>query len=105
LNRQFAAAYDKAVGKTPRLSLYHPVMWDAMHILYSALEAQRGAKFDPDKFMAHARGMAFESPRGPVSIDKATGDIVQNTYIRRVERVNGVLQNVEFDVVPNVPAR
>ena len=105
LNREFAAAYEKAVGKTPRLSLYHPVMWDAMHILYSALEAQRGTKFDADKFMAHARGMAFESPRGPIAIDKVTGDIVQNTYIRRVERVNGVLQNVEFDVVKNVPAK
>lgn len=105
MNREFAAAYEKAVGKTPRLSLYHPTMWDAMHVIYSALEAQRGASFDPQKFMAHAKGMAFESPRGPVSIDKDTGDLVQNTYIRRVERVNGVLQNVEFDTIKNVPAK
>jgi branched-chain amino acid transport system substrate-binding protein len=105
LNREFAAAYEKAVGKTPRMSMYHVVIWDSMHVIYSALEKQRGAKFNPDKFMADARSMAFESPRGPISFDKQTGDITQNTYIRRVERVNGVLQNIEFDTIANVPAK
>ena len=52
--------------------------------------------------MAPAKGMTWASPRGPVSIDPATRDIVQNVYIRKVERVDGVLQNVEFDTVPAV---
>ena len=42
------------------------------------------------------KGMAWESPRGPISIDPDTRDIVQNVYIRRVERVGGELYNVEF---------
>jgi len=40
--------------------------------------------------------MSWESPRGPISIDPQTRDIVQNEYIRRVEKVNGELYNVEF---------
>jgi branched-chain amino acid transport system substrate-binding protein len=42
------------------------------------------------------KGMAWESPRGPISIDPDTRDIVQNIYIRKVERVGGELYNVEF---------
>jgi branched-chain amino acid transport system substrate-binding protein len=44
------------------------------------------------------RGQQFESPRGPVMIDPQTRDIVQDVYIRKVERVGGKLYNVEFDV-------
>jgi len=46
--------------------------------------------------MSAVKGMKWMSPRGPILIDPKTRDIVQNVYIRRVERVNGVLQNVEF---------
>ena len=46
--------------------------------------------------------MKWESPRGPISIDPATRDIVQNVYIRRVEKVGNNIVNVEFDTVPNV---
>jgi branched-chain amino acid transport system substrate-binding protein len=42
------------------------------------------------------------SPRGPIMIDPATRDIVQNVYIRRVEKQNGVLSNVEFATIPQV---
>jgi branched-chain amino acid transport system substrate-binding protein len=42
------------------------------------------------------KGMAWESPRGPVSIDPETRDIVQNIYVRKVEKVDGELYNVEF---------
>jgi branched-chain amino acid transport system substrate-binding protein len=44
------------------------------------------------------KGMRWESPRGPISIDRETRDIVQNIYIRRVERVGGELYNTEFAV-------
>ena len=74
-------------------------------VLYAGMEAQRGQKFDADKFMAAIRARKFESPRGPFMLDKATGDIIQNAYVRRVERRDGVLQNVEFDTIPDVPAK
>ena len=66
-----------------------------------SLNAQAGTSFDPDKFMAFVRGRSFESPRGPVSIDKTNGDITQNVYIRRAEKIDGVLQNVEIETLPN----
>jgi branched-chain amino acid transport system substrate-binding protein len=50
-----------------------------------------------DKFMDALKGLSFESPRGPIEIDPATRDIVQTVYIRKTERVNGQLVNVEFD--------
>lgn len=46
--------------------------------------------------MPAMKGMAWESPRGPMSIDRVTGEVVQNIYIRKVEKVNGELQNVEI---------
>jgi branched-chain amino acid transport system substrate-binding protein len=46
--------------------------------------------------------MSWESPRGTIAIDPETRDVVQDIYIRRVERVNGRLQNVEFDKVEKV---
>jgi len=59
-------------------------------------------KFDPDKFMAAVKGKQFDSPRGPITLDKTTGDIVQNAYIRKVERKDGVLQNMEFETIKDV---
>jgi len=47
------------------------------------------------------KGMAWESPRGPISIDADTRDIIQNIYIRKVEKVGGELYNVEFATIPN----
>jgi branched-chain amino acid transport system substrate-binding protein len=48
------------------------------------------------------KGMAWESPRGPISIDPRTRDIVQNVYIRKIETVNGAPWAVEFETFPNV---
>jgi branched-chain amino acid transport system substrate-binding protein len=56
-----------------------------------------GRDVSGDKVMAALKGLQFESPRGPIEIDAATRDIVQTVYIRRTERVNGELVNVEFD--------
>jgi branched-chain amino acid transport system substrate-binding protein len=52
--------------------------------------------------MATVRGMKFESPRGPLTIDASTRDAVQNVYLWRLELVNGQLENVEFETVPMV---
>lgn len=104
LNKEFVASYQKEFGASPRMSITSVVQWDSLQVLYAGLEALRGQKFDPDKFIAAVKSRKFESPRGPFSIDKTNGDILQNAYIRRVERVNGELQNVEFETIKDVPA-
>jgi branched-chain amino acid transport system substrate-binding protein len=67
-----------------------------MHLIYEALK-KTGGDTDGDKLMAAIKGMAWESPRGPISIDPETRDIVQNIYIRKVEKKGGELYNVEFE--------
>ena len=69
--------------------------YDGMHLIYEALKKTNGDT-DGDKLMAAIKGMAWESPRGPISIDPETRDIVQNIYIRKVEKKDGELYNVEF---------
>jgi branched-chain amino acid transport system substrate-binding protein len=70
--------------------------YDGMHLIYEALKKTAG---DPggEALVAAMKGMAWESPRGPISIDPDTRDIIQDIYIRRVERVDGELYNVEFE--------
>jgi branched-chain amino acid transport system substrate-binding protein len=72
-----------------------------MHLIEAALEATKG-NADGQALIDAAKGMAWESPRGPISIDAQTRDIVQNVYIRRVEKVDGQLHNVEFDKIDSV---
>ncbi len=76
--------------------------YDVMNAIYRVVAAQKGA-IDPDRTMEIVRGMKFESPRGPIAIDPATRDIVENVYIRRTEKqADGKLANVEFETVPQV---
>jgi branched-chain amino acid transport system substrate-binding protein len=75
--------------------------YDGMHLIYEALKKTAG-KSDPDAMIAAVKGMKWESPRGPISIDPEFRDVVQTIYIRRVERVGGELRNVVFDKVENV---
>jgi branched-chain amino acid transport system substrate-binding protein len=72
-----------------------------MHVIYEALK-RTGGKADGESLINAAKGMAWESPRGPMSIDPDTRDVVQTVYIRRVEKVGGQFVNVEFDKVENV---
>ena len=69
--------------------------YDGIHLIYEALKKTAG-KADGETLIAAMKGMAWESPRGPISIDPETRDIIQNIYIRRVERKDGELYNVEF---------
>jgi branched-chain amino acid transport system substrate-binding protein len=98
-NKEFVAAYNKAFGRNP--DIYSMGGYDGMHLIYAALE-KTGGKADGQDLIDAAKGMAWESPRGPISIDPETRDIVQTVYIRRVEKVDGRLVNVEFDKVENV---
>jgi branched-chain amino acid transport system substrate-binding protein len=75
--------------------------YDGMHLIYEALK-KTGGRTDADSLVSAAKGMQWESPRGPVLIDPETRDIIQTVYIRRVQKVGGHLVNVEFDKLENV---
>src|SRR6185295_10457039 len=99
LNREFVKAYNAEYKRNP--NIYAVGGYDGMHLIYEALR-KSGGKTDGESLVAAAKGMKWESPRGPVAIDPETRDIVQNVYIRRVEKVGGQLVNVEFDTVESV---
>ncbi len=98
-NKAFVAAF-KAANSGMRPNFMAVSAYDGMHLIYEALN--KAGKTDGDSLIAAAKGMAWDSPRGPVSIDPDTRDIVQNVYIRKVERKNGELYNVEFATFPNI---
>jgi len=98
-NRDFVKAYREAYNRAP--DIYTVGGYDGTHLIYEALKKTAG-KTDGESLIAAAKGMKWESPRGPISIDPETRDIIENVYIPRVEKVNGNLVNVEFDKVENV---
>jgi branched-chain amino acid transport system substrate-binding protein len=92
-NKEYVAAFKKANGFRPNfISLGG---YDGMHLMYEALKKTQG-KTDGDALVNAMKGTKWESPRGPISIDPETRDIVQNIYIGKVEKVQGELYNVEF---------
>jgi branched-chain amino acid transport system substrate-binding protein len=100
LNREFVRDYAEISGGR------HPDVlsiggWDGMHLIYEALK-KTGGKTDGDSLINAVKGMAWESPRGPITIDPETRDIIQDVYVRRVEKVDGELRNVEFDKIERV---
>jgi branched-chain amino acid transport system substrate-binding protein len=99
MNKAYVEAFQKANGFRPNFMSVGG--YDGMHLIYEALKKTGGAT-DGDALIAAMKGMKWESPRGPISIDPETRDIVQNIYIRRVEKVNGELYNVEFATFENV---
>jgi branched-chain amino acid transport system substrate-binding protein len=99
VNKAFVAAFTKAYGRRPS---FHAVAgYDAMRLVHEAL-IKTGGNSDGDALIVAMKGMAWESPRGPISIDPDTRDIVQNEYIRKVEMVNGQMYNVEFSTIKAV---
>ena len=99
MNKKFVADFNAAYGRNP--DFFSMGGWDGMHAIYAALKKTNGDT-DGEKLINAVKGMAWESPRGPISIDPETRDIIQTVYIRRVEKVGGKLANVEFDKVENV---
>ena len=101
VNKKFVEAFQAANKFRPNFMAVGG--YDGMRVIYKALEATKGE--GGEKLLNAMKGQIFESPRGPVLIDGQTRDIVQDVYIRKVERVpamgNG-LYNVEFDVIKAV---
>jgi branched-chain amino acid transport system substrate-binding protein len=98
-NEAFVKAYRAEFNRSP--DVFSIGAWDGMHLIYEALK-KTGGKADGDSLIRAAKGMKWESPRGPISIDPDTRDVVQNVYVRKVEKIGGGTQNVEIDTIPNV---
>ena len=99
-NKAFVAAFEKANdGMRPNFAAVQA--YDGMRLIYEALKKTNGAT-DGEALVAAMKGQSWVSPRGPMSIDPATRETVQNIYIRKVEKVGGKLYNVEFATVPDV---
>jgi branched-chain amino acid transport system substrate-binding protein len=100
LNKEFVKAFNAEYGgRNP--NIYAIGGYDGMHLIYEVLK-KTGGKTDAESLIAAAKGMKWESPRGPIMIDPDTRDIVQTVYIRRVEKVGNDTRNVEFDKIENV---
>ena len=100
LNETFVKDY-RAANKGENPNLLAVGGYDGMHLIYEVIK-KTGGKVDGASFIAAAKGMSWESPRGTIAIDPETRDIIQTMYIRRLESVNGKLQNVEFDKAERV---
>src|SRR5665647_466709 len=100
-NADFVKAFNAEFKRNP--DFFAVGGYDGMHVIYEALK-KAGGKTDGDSLIAAAKGLKWESPRGPVSID-ASREMVQNIYIRRVEKVGGAIVNVEFDTIKDVHAK
>ena len=99
-NKAYVEAFAKA-GNGMRPNFHSLGGYDGMALIYHALEATKGST-DGEALMNAMKGYTWESPRGPIAIDPATREIVQNVYVRKVEKVGGKLFNVEFETIPNV---
>ena len=101
-NKAYLAAWEREYGKTVPPGFIAVAAYDAMDMIYTAIREQKG-KIDPDatmKILANYKNP--NSPRGPIAIDPATRDIVQNIYIREARKVGDRVMNVEIATIPNV---
>lgn len=98
-NKSFIAAWKKEYGEKSTPSFMSVGAYDGMDAIYQLIIDQKG-KIDGDQSMISLRGYKnANSPRGPISIDPLTRDIVQNEYLREVRRVGGQLANVEIETI------
>ncbi|HSV45375.1 MAG TPA: ABC transporter substrate-binding protein [Ramlibacter sp.] len=100
LNKKFVEAFAKANGNL-RPNFMAVGGYDGMRVIYEALK-KTGGKGGGDQLLEAMKGQIFESPRGPIFIDAQTRDVVHNIYIRKVEKKDGQLYNVEIDTIKDV---
>ena len=99
-NKAFVTAFEKAnPGLRPNFMAVGG--YDGMALIYGALDKTKGDT-DGTKLVEAMKGMSWMSPRGPISIDPETRDIIQNVYIRKVEKKDGQLYNIEFETMANI---
>jgi branched-chain amino acid transport system substrate-binding protein len=100
-NDAFKKAYADVAGPNARPNFMAVGGWDGMHLIYEAAR-KTGGQLAADQVVAAAKGMAIQSPRGSILIDPATRDVVQDVYVRKVQKVDGKYFNVEFDKLAKV---
>ncbi len=100
-NAAFTAAFRKIVGDGLRPAYMAVAAYDGLALIAAGL-AKTGGKSDGPALVEAMKGQKIDSPRGPILIDPETRDIVQTVYVRKTERVNGQMVNVEFDAIPAV---
>ena len=99
LNREFVKVFNEMHGRNP--DFFSIGGYDGMHAIYETLKKTKG-NTDGEAMIAAAKGLKWESPRGPMSIDPETRDVVQDVYIRRVQKVGNEYVNVPFDKIATV---
>ena len=99
INRDYVKAYTAMFKMRPNFMSVGG--YDGMAVVYEVVKKLNG-KMDPDKAMEIIKGMKIDSPRGPIQIDPNTRDVVQTVYVRKVEKKDGQLYNIEFDKFDNV---
>jgi branched-chain amino acid transport system substrate-binding protein len=98
-NKAFVESWKKEYGANETPNFLSAGSWDGTAMIFEAIKQQKG-KLDPDRTMEiFKQWKSADSPRGPISIDPETRDIVQNEYLREVRRVGGQLANVEIETV------
>ncbi len=101
-NRAYVAAWQREYGDKTPPGFMSVGGWDSMAAIFSVIKETKG-QADGDKAMAVLKGWKNpESPRGPIMIDPDTRDIVQNVYIRRVEKRGERLANVELETMTQI---
>ena len=98
-NKSFVADFKNANGGM-RPNLMAMQSYDGMHLIYEALKITKGST-NGEALISAMKGLSWVSPRGPITIDPETREVIQNIYIRKVERVGGELYNVEFATIPD----
>jgi branched-chain amino acid transport system substrate-binding protein len=104
-NDAFKKAFADVAGPDARPNFMAVGGWDGMHVIYEMISkagGKAGEKIDGDKAVEAVKGMKIQSPRGPITIDGATRDVIQDVYVRKVEKVGDKHFNVEFDKVAMV---
>ena len=99
LNQKFVKDFNEMHGRNP--DFFSIGGYDGMHAIYATLQ-KTGGKTDGDTLIKAAKGLKWDSPRGPMSIDPETRDVVQDVYIRRVQKVGDEYVNVPFDRISAV---
>ena len=101
LNKKFVEAFKKAnTGLRPNFMAVGG--YDGMRVIYEALKNTKGGQGGGEAMLAAMKGQIFESPRGQIYIDAQTRDVVHNIYLRKVEKKDGQLYNVEFDAIKDM---
>jgi branched-chain amino acid transport system substrate-binding protein len=100
-NAQFVSGLKQKFGQDRIPNVASVSAYDSMQMIFQMIKATDG-KQDGDKAMAAIKGYSWESPRGPVTVDPATRELVQNIYIRRVEKLNGAYVNKPFKTYPAI---